>query len=1413
MNIEFQIYDYVEDHEKSLDDEDNKLLGKYIIHCFGRTLDNKSVYAKITDYLPHFYISLPNINSNDDKIIKKNLKKEISILETWLLHKDNKKIYYTYKKTLNDITLVKRKTAEGFTNEKEFYFAKLTFDNNDGMKKISYYLDNKDKELSIPDFNGGKPFKFQLYESNLLQMFRCFHDRKISGCSWVSVSEYKLIKKESKKTSHCNIELIINWKNLNPITKDVNAPLIIASFDIECFSHDGGFPQASRKKDEIIQIGMTYSTLGMSIPYRKWIVCLDKTNDIEGVEVISCDSELELIEKWIDEIINGDCDILTGFNTFYFDEKYIYDRCDKILGMKEEVSNISKLKNRFCNFKEMKLASSALGENLLRIWETPGRVHIDLMKDIQKTEKLDCYKLDYIASNYIKGNINSFNILEDNKIELLCNEVNDIQLEDFIHINISKGFISDEIGYKYNVININKEEKKLIIKSDKKLLDDLQEIDKNDKLFWSQAKDDVSPQDIFRMQKEGPKERAIIAKYCIKDCSLCNLLINKLEVVTKNIEMSNVCWIPLSYLFTRGQGIKIFSLTLKDFKQFGYVFPVIKVKRNDDGEIDKEDSFEGAIVFDPVSQINYEACSTLDFNSLYPSVDIHFNGSHETKVIDDNYDNIEGITYYNTSYKESDGSIKYVRYAKKGDNLGVIPTILSNLLKERKVVKKLMKNEKDKFKYSILDAKQLALKVTANSLYGQLGASTSQIANRDIAACITSTGRVMLLYAKNYEENVLPLIINGLKEAYKNNNIDNIDKIFKTEIKDQQNEEIKKTLESFTKETIKDIIIQPVVRYGDTDSVFTCFRLRENTELVLEKQSLNLLKQVFKFGYELINPFFKINEQILFTEYYNKYKITDLELPRCNSSNNNIFNDFCFFANKDLIKVSKEERMIEFVKEYIENNYLSWLWTLQEIIEKDTDNINIKLFDWALYLLQKYKFDYNDLEINRINEIVIPFIEYINNIYKDGWNEPTNENIEEFIKLINIIFINEIKKPKNELVKQTKKFFSETLKEEWITAKNKHDMNATKIKKNLKREKEYNNKELKELIITFIEKNLKLDFNKYKNEHIDKLKDFMNVIKDIYIQPYRDYEDENKIIKIKFYKNGSSITDKRTVELSIKLGEISGELVKSKLPFPHNLEYEKTFWPFLILSKKRYVGNKYEFDPNKYKFDFMGIVLKRRDNAPIVKEICSSIIDFLINKRDPNGAKMYAEKCFDDMFNNKYDIKYFCISKTLKQKESYKDWKKIAHVYLSEQIALRDAGNKPQSGDRLEYAYVIPPNLNPKKKVLQGEIIETPSYIKEKNIPLNYMHYLENQIMLPSLQFLKLVDKNAENIFINFKKKYNKNNIDNLIENLNNLKITENSNTENSNTENTNSKTDTNTNSDDLLNIPVKKSKKPTKNI
>jgi DNA polymerase elongation subunit (family B) len=1478
-SLEFQLYDWLEGHDIPVDedgdfDEDDDLPGEFIIHSFGRCDDGKSVYAKIVGFTPYFYFLIPNKLQNKPKSQLEEMMKKI---EFYFKSKDNKKVFYKFKSTLKEIQLVKLKRAEGFTNDKEFWFARLVFNNADGMKKYKSYLENNEISIpSVPELS--KPLKYKLYEANLPPMLRCFHIREISGCSWVETTKYDLIEDDDEKESRCDIEIHVDWRNLNPIKKDHNAPFRICSFDIECYSIDGEFPQAKRKGDCVIQIGATYTKIGQSVPYRQYIGCLNETSAVENTIVESCETERELVLKFLDEINNNDCDIITGYNTFFFDEKYLYDRCKDILGIEMEMAYMSKLKNFKCNFKEMKLASSALGENLLRFWDTPGRIHIDLMKDIQKDFKLPSYKLDYVASYFIRGEVVKFKLIEEDKfkqilpagvlelksevlIELECKAVKDINPGDYVHLEVIKGFVSDEVGEKYQVLEINSNDKKIIVKGDDFLLSELETAKLGGTIYWSQAKDDVGPKDIFKFFKGTPDERAIVAKYCVKDCRLVNLLINKLETVTKNIEMANVCYVPLPYLFIRGQGIKLFSLCLREFRKHKYVFPVLKLsklyrckcgfeyldkwecpvcksKKRDEVESESS-SYEGAIVFDPVPKVDYEALATKDYASLYPSSIIHKNMSHETIVEDPEYDNIQGITYYNAQFKDSDGSIQYRRYAKIENKLGVIPTILDNLLKERKLIKKQMGKETDPFKYKILDAKQLAVKVTANSLYGQLGAATSPVCKRDIAACTTSTGREMLILAKKYDEEYLSWIFNGLKYFYKTGQEDKVEHMLDLELKARNDQELISDIKKYLTEDIANLTFQPVIRYGDTDSIFSCYRFRENTVSVNKDTALKIWKKVVAFGKKLIEPYFGPKERILFNqifdEYYSNDKITDLRLPEPPVT--------LAEPQHHAIILPLEERIKQFVKEYMQESYIPWLWTLAELVEKNyTYMFDIKLTQWAEHQLAKIRLIAEDLTENRKNYLMKPLLEHISTLFSDKYIMPSDSQIEalsnRFIsgKTNSFVFSNEIKLSYDQILKVVKFLVEKTIKEKWVysgerkelqkiinkfvadTSDNTNkdsnkishyltefigvnknlDLNTLSdlLTKNLLSDTDmglqfnesklnehtipfielYNKnngkKTMDEIIEEFLEKDLELKFDHDKLSHYNKVIDFVNnhmryldmsqMDEERYfyywIQPRWDFDMttdiKKKIYMIDIYEGGQAVTDKRTLEYGMKMGKLSGETIKSRLPFPHDCEYEKTFWPFAILTKKKYVGNKFEFDPKKFKQDFMGIVLKRRDNAPIVKEICGGIIDQLINHRSPQGAKDFVRKCIQDLFDGKYHIKYFLTSKTLKLKESYKDWKKIAHVYLAEKIAKRDPGNVPQSGDRIEFAVIKVPQPTDGTKLLQGDIIETPKFIKEKNLELDYLFYLTNQIMNPALQFLELVDKDAIKIFNEFIEKY-----------------------------------------------------------
>ncbi len=294
--------------------------------------------------------------------------------------------------------------------------------------------------------------------------------------------------------------------------------------------------------------------------------------------------------------------------------------------------------------------------------------------------------------------------------------------------------------------------------------------------FLYKEKVDISPQEIFVLQKGDSNDRKKIARYCLVDCILCNRLVSKLEIVGNNISMSNVCKVPFPYLFLRGQGVKIFSLVSYFCSQEGFLIPVLPK-----ADPLNNDSFEGAIVLTPFVGIYFDPIAVADFNSLYPSSMISENLSHDSFVIiGGKYDNLPGYEYVDIQYdiykwtnlpgkkkkiKEKTG-VQTCRYAQlPNGKKSVLPSILMNLLAARKEAKAKMENETNPFKAKMWDGLQLAYKITANSLYGQCGAKTSPINKTEISASTTAVGRRMIMFSKNhvelnYKNNIIELDIN-----------------------------------------------------------------------------------------------------------------------------------------------------------------------------------------------------------------------------------------------------------------------------------------------------------------------------------------------------------------------------------------------------------------------------------------------------------------------------------------------------------------------------------------------------------------------------------------------------------------------------------------------------------------------------
>jgi hypothetical protein len=163
---------------------------------------------------------------------------------------------------------------------------------------------------------------------------------------------------------------------------------------------------------------------------------------------------------------------------------------------------------------------------------------------------------------------------------------------------------------------------------------------------------------------------------------------------------------------------------------------------------------------------------------------------------------------------------------------------------------------------------------------------------------------------------------------------------------------------------------------------------------------------------------------------------------------------------------------------------------------------------------------------------------------------------------------------------------------------------------------------------------------------------------------------------------------------------------------------------------------------NKFKQTSMGIVLKRRDNANIVKKVYGGVIDIILNKEDIKGSIEFLKHQLEDLIAGKTSLDELVITKSLRA--DYKDPTRIAHKVLSERIGERDPGNKPQVNDRIPYVYiqepeVFHPETGKPRKVLQGERIETPAYITANNLKPDYGFYITNQIMKPVLQLYAII--------------------------------------------------------------------------
>ncbi len=552
-----------------------------------------------------------------------------------------------------------------------------------------------------------------------------FHINNLNPAGWISVDSACAVD-EKQKVTRCDLELKVSQEMIQKFScDDISSNIREMSFDIEC-NFGESFASGKNPTDSVFQIGATCKTYN-SPEVRRYLFHFRTPANMRGDEsglcgpiddttVINCETEVELLMQFHKFFVEEDPDVIYGYNSDCFDWSYLMDRAE-MLGCIQEFQTLSRIKSYPCVAKDGEFSSSGQGDKQYRRVNVPGRLIVDVMGWLQANvnkSAYDTWGLGVVAKKEIG----------ETKFEMPINDL---------------------------------------------------------KMAWQTGNEDKLTE---------------VGKYCSQDCMLPQKIVNKMDVVTQLFEMANITLTPIFYLLTRGQQIKVYSLICYRCLTLGYMVPVMDDRGNK--------KFKGATVVPPERGLHEDPVVTLDFASLYPSIFIAYQICYSTLVRDQELlkelvrlagpQNALEVTYQDVTYVvvqwTEDVFVEYTRchgrrqfytiddarevtgattamiqntrnstmpywrmekhrytHAYAQQQKCVLPTFLTDILGQRGAVKKMMaqieasKDADDRLRYRVLNGRQLALKVTANSVYGFPGAFIlNEIA---LGSSVTAFGRRM----------------------------------------------------------------------------------------------------------------------------------------------------------------------------------------------------------------------------------------------------------------------------------------------------------------------------------------------------------------------------------------------------------------------------------------------------------------------------------------------------------------------------------------------------------------------------------------------------------------------------------------------------------------------------------------------
>ena len=202
-------------------------------------------------------------------------------------------------------------------------------------------------------------------------------------------------------------------------------------------------------------------------------------------------------------------------------------------------------------------------------------------------------------------------------------------------------------------------------------------------------------------------------------------------------------------------------------------------------------------------------------------------------------------------------------------------------------------------------------------------------------------------------------------------------------------------------------------------------------------------------------------------------------------------------------------------------------------------------------------------------------------------------------------------------------------------------------------------------------------------------------------------------------------TDTLDLEQAEKIGNDIASFVTSQL-FGLELQFEKLFKTFLILTKKRYAGLSFERNKDggwKDKIEMKGIETVRRDWCELVTETMMSVLITILKEQDTTKASKYVRGIINDLMKGNISPDRLVVVKGITKSLASYDGVQ-PHVELAKKIMKRDPTRQNMVGERLGYVII-------KGNELLSKRAEDPQYVKDNKLEIDSNHYLENQLLPP----------------------------------------------------------------------------------